>query len=120
MVEKLTRHGMERIIISTNLRFEGCFREWLTTNNCQNIEIVLDKSSCEEEKPGAVKALAEITSNIHSDCLIIAGDNLFIADLKEMMDFYKKKSSPIVALYDIGKLDLAKQYATVLLDQDIE
>lgn len=119
IIEKLiTLYGIEQIIISTNLRFESCFREWIATTNYQNVEIVADKSLSEEEKPGAVKALAEITSNIHSDCLIMAGDNLFNADLKEMIEFYKKKSSPIVALYDLKKLDLAKHYATVLIDQD--
>jgi glucose-1-phosphate thymidylyltransferase len=119
IIEKLgILHEIEHTIISTNLRFESCFREWLDNTNYQNIEIIADKSLSEEEKPGAVKALAEITSNVHSDCLIIAGDNLFTDDLKGMIDFYKKKSSPIVALYDVKKTSLAKHYATVLLNQD--
>jgi len=118
ILEKLRGHGIECITISTNLRFESYFREWLATTNYQHIQIVADKSRSEEEKPGAVKALAEITSNIHNDCLIIAGDNLFTADLEGIIDFYKKKSSPIVALYDVKKTSLAKHYATALLDQD--
>jgi len=109
---------VERIVISTNLRFEECFRRWLNTKNYQYVEIVVDKSRCEEEKPGAVKALAEITSNIHSDCLIIAGDNLFTTSLKGIIDFYREKSSSIVALYDVKNRDLAKHYATVLLDEE--
>jgi len=118
VIDKLMRYGMKKIIISTNIRFESCFREWLVTTCYQHIDIVSDNSRSEEEKPGAVKALAEITSKIHSDCLVIAGDNLFTSDLKEMMDFYKKKSSPVIAVYDTKDLSLAKQYATVILDQD--
>jgi len=118
IIDKLMRHGIERIIISTNLRFESCFREWLATTSYQRIEIVADKSRSEEEKPGAVGALAELTSKVHNDCLIIAGDNLFTADLKEMINFYRKKSSPVIALYNTKDLNLAKRYATVLLDQD--
>ncbi|MEM3538308.1 MAG: nucleotidyltransferase family protein, partial [Nitrososphaerales archaeon] len=119
IIEKLSMlHEIKHIIISTNLRFESCFREWLSTKNYQNIEIISDKSTCEEEKPGAVKALEEITSNIQNDCLIIAGDNLFTADLKRMIEFYKKKSSPTIALYDLKRHDLVKHYATVLIDQD--
>ncbi|MCP8307180.1 MAG: nucleotidyltransferase family protein [archaeon] len=119
IIEKLsTLYGIERIIISTNLRFESCFREWLATTGYQHIEIATDNSRSEEEKPGAVKALAELTSKIHSDCLIMAGDNLFTADLKGMINLYKKKSSPVIALYNINNLNLAKHYATVLLDQD--
>ncbi|MCP8320108.1 MAG: hypothetical protein H3Z52_04070, partial [archaeon] len=40
------------------------------------------------------------------------------ADLEGIIDFYKKKSSPIVALYDVKKTSLAKNYATALLDQE--
>ena len=105
-------------IISTNLRFENCFRKWLSSTGYQHVEIVTDKSQCEEEKPGAVKALAEITSNIHSDCLIIAGDNLFTDNLKGMIDFYKEKSSPIVALYNVENRDLVRHYAAALLDEN--
>ncbi|MGQ9719211.1 MAG: nucleotidyltransferase family protein [Nitrososphaerales archaeon] len=118
IVEKLIKHVIEHIILSTNLRFESSFREWLATTNHQNIEIALNRSRSEEEKPGAVKALAEITSKIHSGCLIVAGDNLFTDDLEGIINLYKKKLSPIVALYDMKRPDLAKHYATVLLDQE--
>jgi len=118
IVEKLTREGIERIIISTNLRFESCYREWLDAKNYRHIEIVADRSRSEKKKLGAVKALSEITSNINSDCLVIAGDNLFTANLKEIIEFYKKKTSPVVALYDVKKPELARHYATVLLDRD--
>jgi len=107
---------VEHIIISTNLRFENYFRGFAARN--YSVEIIADRSRCEEEKPGAVAALAEITSNIHSDCLIIAGDNLFTADLRGMINFYREKLSPIVALYDVGEKELAKHYAAALLDKD--
>jgi hypothetical protein len=45
----------------------------------------------------------------------MAVDNLFTDDLKGIIDFYKKKSSPIVALYDVKKTSLAKHYVTVCL-----
>lgn len=118
VIEKLMRRGIERTIISTNLRFESHFREWVGAKDYRHMEVVTDKSRCEEEKPGAVKALVDTVSNIHSDCLVIAGDNLFTADLEGMMKLYREKSSPIVALYDVKKLNLAKHYATVFLDQD--
>jgi glucose-1-phosphate thymidylyltransferase len=118
MMDKLIRIGIEHIIISTNLTFENKFREWLQSTDYKDVEIIAERSRSEEDKPGAVKALVEISKEIHTDCLVIAGDNLFTVDFDGIMKFYRDKSLPVVGLYDLETPDMAKQYATVLLDQD--
>ena len=68
---------LHRTIISTNMKFQQQFEEWLSTRKYGNVELAPDRSSREEEKPGAVAALAEIAQRIDDEMLILAGDNLF-------------------------------------------
>jgi len=109
---------VRHVIISTNLRFEEQFREWLGSDPQTRAEIVADQSRSEEEKTGAIASLAQIASEISDDCLIIAGDNLFTSSLEAMFRTFRDKSCATVALYDVKDLSLAKQYATVTVDAD--
>lgn len=107
---------IQYVIISTNLRFEQQFREWLGSNFERRVEIIADKSRSEEEKLGAIATLAQLTSGMSDDCLIIAGDNLFTSSLRPMTRAFKDKSCAVVALYDIKDHELAKQYSTASID----
>ena len=118
IVEKLVElEVIKQIIISINLKFEPHFREWQSMYH-NSVEILVEKSRSEEEKLGAVKALAQITSKVDDDCLILAGDNLFESDLDGMIQTFNEKKAPIIALYNVKSLDLAKQYSTINLDTD--
>lgn len=77
-----------------------------------------ENSRSEEEKPGAVASLAEICSGIDDDCLIIAGDNLFTSSLKPMIQTFESRRSPVVALYDVKKRELVKQYSAATIDSE--
>ena len=55
---------MIAIILAGGVRFQPQFQSWLKTRKHPNIELVPDKSQGEEEKPGAVKALADIAARI--------------------------------------------------------
>jgi len=105
-----------RVIISTNLKFRKDFEKWMRKYRDVDIELVADQSSREEEKPGALKSLSSIISNISSDCLVIAGDNLFTSSLKSMIRKYGELNAPLIALYDIGNLSSAKMYGVVEID----
>jgi len=108
---------IRHVIISTNLRYEQQFSEWLQSNSLQwRVKIVADRSCSEEEKPGAIASLAQLTSGVEDDCLIIAGDNLLTSSLKAMFHAFKEKSCATVGLYDVKDPSLAKQYSTATLD----
>jgi glucose-1-phosphate thymidylyltransferase len=106
------------VIISTNLRFEPQFREFLESNDKNGAEIIADRSSCEEDKPGAIASLAQIAPRINDSCLIIAGDNLFTSNLRPMIRAFRDKSCATVGLYDVGNRELAKQYSTAIMDPE--
>jgi glucose-1-phosphate thymidylyltransferase len=109
---------LDKILISTNLRFKEQFEEWLGSRNLLNAKLIVEPSVREEEKPGAVAALARITEGIEDDCLIIAGDNLFTSSLKPIVESFRIKGKPVVGIYNLGDRELAKQYSTISVDSD--
>jgi glucose-1-phosphate thymidylyltransferase len=110
---------LEEIIVSTNKRFESHFFKWLKERNYKNISIISEPSTREEEKLGPINAIWEIIKNRPGEYLIIAGDNVFSASLKEMVKFYKKVKSPVIALFEMDNIELVKQYACVSIGEDL-
>ena len=118
VVDKVLEVGVDEVIVSTNLKFNQSFEHWLESRKDVNARIVVEPALREEEKPGAAAALVMMSNMIQDDCVIIAGDNLFTSSLKPLQEFFQKKSRPVIGLYNIGDLELAKQYSTVQLDYD--
>ncbi len=104
--EKVSKFDTE-ILLSTNKRFEDDFRRWAED---KNVAVVVEDTMTEEEKLGAVKALAQIAKDIDEDFLVVAGDNIFSFDLDPLIELYSKKQKPVTALYDVGDFELAKRY----------
>ncbi|MEM3403439.1 MAG: nucleotidyltransferase family protein [Nitrososphaeria archaeon] len=116
IIEKLDAIGLKDVTLSTNKKFESDFRRWLNRSGRDNIRLEVEESRSEKEKLGAIKALSILTSGIQEDCMVIAGDNLFTSDLKGFLEAFNELRSPIVGLYDIKRVDLAKNFATVIID----
>lgn len=109
---------LSRILVSINLRFKEQFEEWLESRNLLKARLIVEPSVREEEKPGAVAALARITEGITDNCLVIAGDNLFTSSLKPLLERFRSTGKPVVGIYDLGNKELAKQYSTLSVDAD--
>ena len=105
---------LKKIVISTNQCFQPQFKEWLASKKYRNVILLPDDSECEEKKPGAIKAMANITAFAdEDDVFVIAGDGMFNDDLSGMMEaFYKKKTS-VVALYNVKNIEEAKRCAVI-------
>ncbi|MDK2795587.1 MAG: glucose-phosphate thymidylyltransferase [Archaeoglobaceae archaeon] len=101
------------IILSTNKRFEEDFREW---SKGKKVEIIAENTRNEEEKLGAVRALAEIAKDVKEDMLVVAGDNVFSFSIKEFYRKFETIKKPLIALYDVGDLELAKRYGVAELE----
>ncbi len=111
IVEKIPE-DME-IIVSTNKKFEGAFKEWRGIYPERNIRIFIEDSQNEGQKLGAVGAINYAIENrpINEDLLIIAGDNLFDFEIADFLAQYQGK--PIIAAYDIGDLQKAKRFGVL-------
>ena len=110
---------LDKIIVSTNLKFEKDFKKWMRKYRDAPLELSVEPSRGEEEKPGAVRALYLLASKLSDDCLIIAGDNIFTFSLKALVEKYKRLRAPLIALYDVGSLELAKNYGVVEVDSEL-
>ena len=104
--EKLKKFNVP-IIVSTNKRFQEDFETWA---DGKDVELVVENSTKEEEKLGAVKALAEVSKIADDDLIVIAGDNVFSFGLEKFIEYYRQKRSPVIALYDVGDYELARRY----------
>lgn len=120
VIEKLVPLNplINRIILSTNLRFQPQFQAWLKARRYRDIELVPDDSLREEEKIGAVRALTDIVDRTgDEDVLVLAGDNLFTDDLVGFLRFFDEKRVSTIALYQARSQDEAERGATVIVDK---
>jgi glucose-1-phosphate thymidylyltransferase len=101
------------VIVSTNKRFQEDFKAWASD---KDVELIIENSTREEEKLGAVRALAEVAKLVDDEMLVVAGDNLFSFSLDDLLNYYRQKDAPTVALYDVGDFELAKRYGVAELN----
>jgi len=110
---------IDKIFISVNRKFEPCFREWsLGIHTGKDMEIVAEPTTCEEEKLGAIGALAFIMRErgIDDDLIVVAGDNIFSFDITKFLEC-SQGGCPVVALYDMQDKEMVKgKYGVVVLD----
>lgn len=108
---------LDTIFIITNDRFFSKFEEWAHGFSCKKeIEIVNDNTNSNDDRLGAMGDIQFVIDNkkIDDDLMVIAGDNLFEFSLKDVMSLFK--DSPVIALYDVGSVELAKKYGIVTID----
>ena len=120
ILDRLQETDVNAIIISTNLKFKPRFKAWLKEKHNGPIEIIAETSRSEDEKLGAVGALAQLARKVKpDDYLIIAGDNVFTAGIRGMIDFYKEKKAPVVAVIKARSADEVLRGSSVLLEKDM-
>jgi len=101
--------GIDKVIISTNKKFERHFWEWLARRPREKVAIRVEGSHEEGEKLGAIRALGELIDDIDSeDYMVIAGDNFFTSDLGDLVAYYRDRNSTVIATYDVKDMDVVK------------
>jgi glucose-1-phosphate thymidylyltransferase len=116
IIEKLKALNppLTKIVLSTNMRFQPQFQEWLSKRAYRNVELAPDDAVCEEQKPGAIQAMAKIIfASEDDDVLVIAGDGMFKDDLSGLLETFKRKNGAVVALYEVKSLEEAKRCAII-------
>jgi len=53
---------------------------------------------------------------VDDDILVVAGDNLFSEKLTDFGRCCREKQSPVLAVYDVGDLELIKKYNSISVD----
>jgi len=118
---RIIDHIMERVneldfpvYISTNRFFEPHFRPVAEE---YGVELIVEDTLHEEEKLGTIGAMKRAVEELGlDDYLVIAGDNLFSFSLRDFLGKYSGET--LIAVYDVGDLELAKRYGVVALEGD--
>ena len=120
LIEELIDCGdIEAIYVSTNYYYDPQFRRWLSEKRYKKVELHIEETIREEEKLGAIGALSRLFKNLpRDDYLVLAGDNYSSMNIRDFIDFFKKKNAFIVAAFDIGDLSRAKRYGIIKINDD--
>lgn len=123
IISKLDKiNSVNKIYIVTNGRFEQHFKKWLAGFDAEkSIEIINDGTASNEDRLGALGDVhyVIVKKNLNDDLIVIAGDNLFELSLEDVANFFKKKKSSVIVLYDVKDLELAKHYGIVEVENNV-
>ncbi len=119
LVEYLVRDIPENIpiTISTNATFEKPFQEWAESMNRKNITILIEQTSSDDQKLGALGATAQWITNkkIDDNVLLLTGDNYCGFSFDAFLAAAKPNTT-LIAVHDIGSTELAKAFGTVIAE----
>jgi glucose-1-phosphate thymidylyltransferase len=116
--------GIDRVYVVTNAKFADHFQRWAddyrATKSKLDFTIVNDKSTDDSNKLGAIGDLHLVLTkeNVDDDLIVVAGDNLFSQSLEDFGRFVREKNAPVLAVYDVGSLDLIKKYSAIEVAPD--
>lgn len=122
VLQKVWEVKPERIIVSTNRRFENHFRYWMYTLPhyiAERTELITEPTRSNDEKFGALGGLHHSIkeAGVRNDVFVVAGDNLFDFDLRRIVRKGREKGITLAA-YDVENIELAKRYGVLVLDGD--
>ena len=110
---------VDAVHVVTNHKFADAFTDWAST---RDVIVHDDGTTSEDDRLGAIGDIAFVLDHAgldHDDLLVIAGDNLFDYSLADYVHWWEGKGeASAVVLYDVGDLELVKQYSNVDVDDD--
>ncbi len=116
IVEKLPKDF--HVTVSTNAAFEEDFDEW-QKNAGRPVTVYIESALHDDAKLGALRAVGDWISRekIDEDVLLLTGDNYLGFTMNTFLAAYRP-GTPLLAAYDIGDLEQAKKFGTVVLNAD--
>ena len=112
---------IDEIFIVTNNKFFKSFIEWNGSfKTTTKVTIVNDRTMSNDDRLGSLGDIKYVIENMNvdEDVMVVAGDNIFEFSIKPMIDIFNEKKRPVVALYDVKDIELAKLYGIVSVDEN--
>jgi len=109
---------VDEIHVVTNARKAPAFEAWAAG---RDVIVHDDGTSSNDDRLGAIGDIQFVIESaaIDDDLLVIAGDNLFDFSLAALVAFWRSKApASVLAVRDVGSLELASRYGIVSLDGD--
>ncbi|TSC97511.1 MAG: glucose-1-phosphate thymidylyltransferase [Candidatus Peregrinibacteria bacterium Greene1014_49] len=106
------------ITVSTNAVFADAFHQWQSQIANRQLQILIEDTRHDDHKLGALGAVAQwITdTKIDDDILLLTGDNYLGCSLESFIQS-ARPDTPLLAAHDIGDLERAAQFGTVIIDK---
>lgn len=114
--------NLDHIYVVTNAKFTGHFQSWADEYAARHegapITIINDQTTDEATRLGAIGDIYLVLNQqqIDDDVVVVAGDNLFNESLEGFGEFCCQRTSPVLAVYDVGNLDEIKKYNAIEID----
>ncbi|MBN2453361.1 MAG: nucleotidyltransferase family protein [Candidatus Omnitrophica bacterium] len=119
IIDKLSAiKGWDEIFVVSNSKFYGKFTEWAGQSRFKDrISVIDDGTTSNENRLGAIRDLYLVieSKRLDDDILVVAGDNLFEFDMRDFMKFAAANDGVSLALYDVGSMDLARNFGVLKL-----
>lgn len=110
---------VESVHLVTNARFAPDFERWAAG---RDIQVHDDGTRSNDDRLGAVgdvRLVIERAGLAGDDLLVVAGDNLFDASLAAFVSWWHGLGeASALGLYDVGDVELARNYGIVELDAE--
>jgi glucose-1-phosphate thymidylyltransferase len=115
--------GIDRVYVVTNAKFASHFDKWAqgySSRSRLDFTIVNDQSTDDSNKLGAIGDIHLVITREHvdDDLIIVGGDNLFSQSLEGFGRYCREKNAPVVAVYDVGRLEQIKKFNSITLDNE--
>jgi glucose-1-phosphate thymidylyltransferase len=115
---------IDAIHLVTNAKFVGHFESWMAGYRKRHpksppIIVTNDRSTGDDDKLGAIGDIDLIIRQhqIDDDLLVVGGDNLFTDTLERFVSFARSHGAT-TAVYDVGNLELIRQYNNIEFDAE--
>jgi len=127
MVEYVLDHlapipGIDEVLLVSNSRFISPFQSWAHAfrqrHPTYSLTVIDDGSTDDSNRLGAIGDLHLVLrkADVDSDLIVVAGDNLFSQPLSGFGEACRSRKAPVVGIYDVGSLELARKYNNLELD----
>jgi glucose-1-phosphate thymidylyltransferase len=115
--------GIDRVYVVTNAKFASHFEKWARSSGARlnlDFTIINDHSTDDSNKLGAIGDIHLVITReqVDDDLIIVGGDNLFSQSLQDFGRYCREKNAPVVAVYDVGRLEQIKKFNSITLDDE--
>jgi len=114
--------GIDEVFVVSNSHFIEHFQRWATAYRGKplsyKLTLIEDGSTNDSNRLGAIGDLHLVLqkAGIDDDLLVVAGDNLFSRHLTGFGEACRARNAPVLGIYDVGSLDLARKYNNLEID----
>jgi glucose-1-phosphate thymidylyltransferase len=118
VLERVAPMGVDGVIVVTNARFTPHFEEWARGRD--EVTVVNDGTTSNDDRLGAIGDIWFVVDHLGLDeeLVVVAGDNLFGADVSGLVERGREVDAPVIAVHDVGDLSRMGEYNQIEVDAD--